>query len=118
MAEQAEPKSGEPCSETLFLAETNSQSVLPKDIKVGSEICKFYLVNKCRFGDECLNLHEGEVKEGKKKSKKPVENSEKKEKGKKPSMKTALDVIKRIKWDSDFTQVSHNSKLVFFEDDF
>jgi len=41
MAEQAEPESGESCSETLFLAETNSQSVLPKDIKVGTEICKF-----------------------------------------------------------------------------
>ena len=67
-----------------------------------SEVCKFYLENKCRFGDQCRNRHEGEPIE------KPVkkDNLEKKtldkdkeRSKKKPPMKTAADVIKRIQWD-------------------
>ena len=69
-------------------------------------ICKFYVEGKCRFGEACMNLHEGEVKVIKNKKKdKTKKPEEEKAAGKKPSMKTARDVIKRIKWDSDLPEV-------------
>ena len=70
-----------------------------------SKICEFYKENKCRFGAECHNLHEGPVNSAKiltKKSKKSTSLSAAKkeiEKSSPKSMKTALDVIKRIQWD-------------------
>jgi hypothetical protein len=71
-------------------------------------ICKFYNVGKCRFGNDCLNLHEGsivtvetspkvsnKVIKKVKKSQASIESTEAVNK----SMKTAYDVIKRIQWD-------------------
>ena len=69
-------------------------------------ICQFYLEDKCRFGVDCINLHQGEVvskKKVKKLPSNPVNNDGRKEK--KPPMKTAQDVIKRIQWDEDIAQV-------------
>lgn len=87
-------------------------------------VCRFYLEGRCRFGQDCINIHQGEVVEvgvnnpAKKKSssnrlKKANEERRNGEGGgrapkKKPPMKTALDVIKRIKWDQDIPQVSLN----------
>lgn len=68
-------------------------------------ICQFYLEDKCRFGVDCINLHQGEVvskKKVKKLPSNPVNNDGRKEK--KPPMKTAQDVIKRIQWDEDIAQ--------------
>ena len=64
-----------------------------------------HLTGKCRFGDECFNLHQGPSKVSpKSKKKKTTANVENpKEKSKMP-MKTALDVIKRIQWDEMMPQ--------------
>ncbi|CAL4190628.1 unnamed protein product [Meganyctiphanes norvegica] len=71
------------------------------------EICSFYLEGKCRFGESCFNFHpEGpmlptqeKIKSNKKQGKKKP--TEKPEITKKPPLKTAGDVRKRIQWDSD-----------------
>lgn len=63
------------------------------------EICQFYKQGKCRFGEDCFNLHQGpceQIKSAKKKSK--AISRDESENSKKP-MKTAEDVIKRIQWD-------------------
>ena len=64
--------------------------------QVSKSICSFYKEGKCRFGEDCFNLHSGPSKElKKKKSIKPkIMDSDSKK-----SMKTAEDVIKRIQWD-------------------
>ena len=70
-------------------------------------VCKFFLEGRCRFGEGCLNRHEGSPRvepkerktlkeEGRRKKKKVVEE---KRRGKLPSMKTAADVISRLQWD-------------------
>ena len=70
-------------------------------------VCKFFLEGRCRFGEGCLNRHEGSPsveskerkasnEEGRRKKKKEVEE---KRGGKLPSMKTAADVISRLQWD-------------------
>ena len=67
------------------------------------KICEFYKEGKCRFGSECHNLHEGPVNSPKTSAKKPKKSTsfarEEVEKSSQKSMKTALDVIKRIQWD-------------------
>lgn len=75
------------------------KEVTPKE-KV---LCKFYLEGKCWFKDNCFNLHVGEMEKQLIESKEIVENP-----GKKPSLRTAGDVKKRIQWDpmldsKDFT---------------
>ena len=83
------------------------------------EICRFYSEGRCRFGQDCLNLHEGEVRDTdtKKKVRKVKEEEKKKattkkSTGKKPAMKTARDVIKRIMWDSDLPQVTYTIQML------
>jgi len=75
--------------------------ICPTETK--SEICKFFLENKCRFGDQCRNIHEGEPMQkssmkNKRNQRKQGETRCEKNK-KKPPMKTADDVIKRLQWD-------------------
>jgi len=76
-----------------------------KTEKKSQEICKFYQEGKCRFGEECFNLHKGPVSLNtvkKKKSPKRDENGQNVEKKAKRPMKTAEDVIRRIQWDEMF----------------
>ena len=58
---------------------------------------------RCRFGNECLNLHEGPIKVSgvtkKKRTAKVEKSPERSPDRSKMPMKTALDVIKRIQWD-------------------
>ena len=73
-----------------------------------TKVCKYYLENKCRFGDECTNRHEGKSVQTvvKKKICKTNTDENKCEKGKKkPPMKTAQDVIQRLQWDPRLPQV-------------
>ena len=69
--------------------------------KKKSEVCQFYLVGRCRFGNECRNRHVGTPNISPKHSKRKNmgEKTEKEERGKLPSMKTAADVISRLQWD-------------------
>jgi len=92
------------------------------------EVCRFYQENRCRFGSACLNLHEGAVEkkpatgrkteekeegEGKKKLVTSGKTEEKEKEGKKkPSMKTAADVIKRIRWDPLLPEVSQRFLII------
>ena len=57
------------------------------------------ILGRCRFGNECLNLHEGPSKVSGATKKKRTAKVEKSPDRSKMPMKTALDVIKRIQWD-------------------
>jgi len=97
----------------------------PNDIikKEKQDICQFFLQGKCRFGDKCHNVHSGagnnvtqakaeqkkipedetSLKTTKKKNKKKassVEPENVKSPSKKVSMRTADDVVKRIRHDA------------------
>ena len=88
---------------------TENREVVEKEENL-EEVCKFFLEGRCRFGESCLNRHEGspslEAKERKawkeeerRRRKKKEKGGEEKTKGKLPSMKTAADVISRLQWD-------------------
>merc|ERR1711892_1361242 len=84
------------------MGEVESVVIEIEETEDALEICKFYLENKCRFGDKCRNKHEGDsaeqiVPKGKAKNKTDGDKSDKSKK--KPPMKTADDVIKRLQWD-------------------
>jgi hypothetical protein len=78
-------------------------------------VCRFYQENRCRFGSDCINLHEGPVVAETEVEKKPATSRKREEEEgkKKPSMKTAADVIKRIRWDPLLPEVSHHIDFVF-----
>ena len=90
-----------------------------------SKICEFYKENKCRFGAECHNLHEGPVISAKistKKSKKSTSAAKiEVEKSSPKSMKTALDVIKRIQWDEmlpcEFFSIGYLDRFTGIQED-
>lgn len=72
------------------------------------QICPFYKIGKCRFGADCFNQHSGPVTvessknpTQKKKSSSFFSESKIVHQQSKSSMKTALDVIKRIQWDEN-----------------
>ena len=101
--ETEETEEEEMDSENCVAAENAVEAVENvEDTQNTSEVCKFYLENKCRFGDHCKNRHEGEPAEKVFKKdtfkNKAVKNMNDRSK-KKPPMKTAADVIKRIQWD-------------------
>ena len=84
----------------------------PMEVKVKvkniPEVCKFYLENKCRFGDQCRNRHEGEPVEKvvkKDNLKKKTIDKDRENIKKKSPMKTVADVIKRIQWDKMLLKV-------------
>ena len=73
-------------------------------------VCKFFLEGRCRFGESCLNRHQGsprvkpkemrkESKEEGRRRKKEAKEVEETRCVKLPSMKTAADVIARLQWD-------------------
>ena len=85
-----------------------SKTNVSSNERTESEVCKFYLENKCRFGDECRNRHEGTpvIKQRKKDEMKKKNNESDIDKfEKKKRMKTAEDVIKRLQWDPLLPQV-------------
>ena len=91
------------------------------------KICTFYKEGKCRFGSECYNLHQGAVEKSSttsvaKNLKKTLSNESKGvEKSLPKSMKTALDVIKRIQWDemlpSDLFSIGYLDRFTGIQED-
>jgi len=89
--------------------DNNSENSSDDQEDVGKVVCKFHLMGKCRFGEKCRNIHEDnqnhettkQTSPNTRKNKKPMKNKEdvERESKKKPSMRTAEDVINRIKWD-------------------
>ena len=82
-----------------------------------SEVCKFFLEGECRFGDQCRNRHEGKpVKKVSPKNKRAQRKQDEErceEKSKKPPMKTAEDVTKRLQWDPMLPKVSFLNNILF-----
>ena len=90
------------------------------------KICTFYKESKCRFASECYNLHQGAVVKSEttvaKNLKKTSSNDSKgAEKSLSKSMKTALDVIKRIQWDemlpSDLFSIGYLDRFTGIQED-
>ena len=76
-----------------------------KSVEEVGRVCQFFLQGKCRFGDRCRNVHEGTPAPAPTKTKTTPGREGEREpgvkgcEGKKCAMRTAEDVINRIKWD-------------------
>lgn len=125
MAESVETASLEPDSTTVTESHLGDTAMAPvseyKDSENSSSdenkceameekaVCPFYLEGKCRFGEQCFNLHPSDAvtavsRPKTKKNKRNVKRVPKEETDrfvKKPSMKTAGDVRHRIQWDDN-----------------
>jgi hypothetical protein len=105
----------EHCEATEPAMEAEEDTKNTMDTLETTEVCKFYLENKCRFGDECRNMHEGapveKVVKNDKSKKKTVGNKTDKSK-KKPPMKTADDAIKRLQWDPMLSKVNQQYMII------
>ena len=71
-----------------------------------ASVCQFFLQGKCRFGERCRNVHEGTpAPPASLMTRKRLQREREREpavkgcEGKKCPMRTAEDVINRIKWD-------------------
>jgi len=78
------------------------------DVKTDN-ICKYYLEGICRFGEECFNIHpyyvpQKEPAERIKEERTRIEEDSDLGPQKKTRMRTAKEVINRIKWDADFNE--------------
>ncbi len=99
-------------------AENSSKTVEPTATPKKTEVCRFYLQKKCKFGSNCRNLHPGwrpnteaqpSVNSVSDTSAESICSEDTMEKsgqqdeqtGKKPRLRQAVDVISRILWDSD-----------------
>merc|ERR1739844_553643 len=64
-ATESERGEGEEAQKEENCAENETETAMEAlenidEMTESSEVCKFYLENKCRFGDKCRNRHEGE----------------------------------------------------------
>ncbi|XP_045117558.1 leukocyte receptor cluster member 9-like [Portunus trituberculatus] len=85
--------------ETSLVGTEMSEVLTPPDAKT---ICSFYLEGRCRFGEQCHNVHPAGVVPSRIIKPKRVVKSERQETDeKKPPLRTAGDVRKRIQWDVD-----------------
>ncbi|KAG0710823.1 Leukocyte receptor cluster member 9 [Chionoecetes opilio] len=81
---------------------TGERPCIPPEART---ICSFYLEGRCRFGENCHNVHPPGVElpkitvPQKQKATREVNNEPQEGDEKKPSLKTAGDVRKRIQWD-------------------
>ena len=73
------------------------------------EICPFYVAGKCRFGEDCRNRHpaglganNGAAHGARRKP--DAAREERRQRVVKRGMKTAMDVIRRIQWDSNLPE--------------
>ena len=91
-------------------SETNDDNVMVKDQNPPEPQteCPFYLEGRCRFGNDCNNFHDPNMKPNiddkvlpnkKKHSSQKQNTSSGRDCKGKPKMRTAIDVIHRIQWD-------------------
>ena len=108
-------------STVKFKAENSmtSKAEKPTATPKKADVCRFFLQKKCKFGNNCHNLHPGwqanvqaqpsncgtqssdtaaENKPSEDTTEKPAQQDEQ---GKKPRLRQAVDIISRILWDPD-----------------
>ncbi|XP_062848601.1 leukocyte receptor cluster member 9 [Trichomycterus rosablanca] len=96
--------------ESEVLTQTQTDPDAAKEDANGPDVCKFFLMGRCHFGDRCRLSHSGKAASGasnnvpreEKRSRNQKSDKTENAKGskKKPRMRTADEVISRILWDS------------------